>query len=221
MNQQSHLIMAHRTWEAIVMPGDLVIDATCGNGHDTLFLAKLALTSQSGALFAFDIQPQALENTQRLVQTELPADLYSRIKIIRNCHSKFPEEILTKSVKLIVYNLGYLPGGNKNQTTMTNTTLESIASAQELIADEGLISVTCYPGHPEGKVEEEALLTYAASLDPRKWNCTHHRWLNRKNSPTLLFISKGGNYFRTGSLDAIMASNSSNATNVRFCKKAF
>jgi hypothetical protein len=188
MNLKSHIVMAHNAWKEVVEPGDLVIDATCGNGHDTLFLAKLALTSQSGLLFAFDIQIQALSNTQKLLQAELPSGVYSRIRMVQGCHSLFTEEISPKSVKLVAYNLGYLPGGDKSQTTKTKTTLQSIAKAQELIADEGLISITCYPGHIEGKVEEDAVLSYAATLDPREWNCTHHRWLNRKNSPSLLFI---------------------------------
>jgi hypothetical protein len=89
-----------------------------------------------------------------------------------------------------VYNLGYLPGGDKQATTSSSTTLESLKAAAALIVAGGAISVTCYPGHPAGKVEEQAVLDYAASLPPAEWSCCHHRWTNRKEAPSLLLICK-------------------------------
>lgn len=185
---RSHLTLAHHFWETIVIPGDTVIDATCGNGHDTLCLAKLALTEDSGTVFAFDIQSKAIEKTKLLLQTNLSKDLTNRISLLQSSHKSFPKEILPKSVKLIAYNLGYLPGGDKKLTTMAESTLESLHSALKLISPEGMISITCYPGHSQGKIEEDAIIKYAASLDPRAWNCIHHRWINRPQSPNLMLI---------------------------------
>lgn len=186
---QSHLKMAHAYWEAIIKPQDVVIDATAGNGHDTLFMAKLA---KEGCVYAFDIQVEALEKTRIRLKNNLSEQQFLRIKLIQGCHSQFPEEIRPKSVKLIAYNLGYLPGGNKNNTTLTKTTLKSIENGLALIQVQGVISITCYPGHPEGKIEESAILDFASQLDRSQWNCSHHRWINRKNSPSLLFISRQG-----------------------------
>ncbi len=40
------------------------IDATCGNGFDTLFLCRTA--GENGHVKAFDIQEQAIERTRKL-----------------------------------------------------------------------------------------------------------------------------------------------------------
>lgn len=176
---QSHIDLAHSYWERLVLPNNTIIDATCGNGHDTLFLASL----NPGTLYACDIQEKAISTTK-----EKLGEHHQNVKFVLGCHSSFPEKIEEGSVKLIVYNLGYLPGGDKAFTTELESTLESIKSARDLIAPGGAISITCYPGHPEGAKEEEKLLEECSKLDPKKWNCCHHRWLNRKNSPSLLFL---------------------------------
>lgn len=186
----SHLDFARRFWESLVKKGDIAIDATSGNGHDTLLLSRLALTKNTGTVYSFDNQEEAIVSTRALLKSELEADLISRIHLEKRCHSRFPEEILPETVTLIVYNLGYLPGGNKNKTTLTSTTLESMIRAGELLVNGGVLSVTCYPGHPEGESEQEALLAFALTLSPRKWSCTHHRWCNRERSPSVIFIQK-------------------------------
>lgn len=175
----AHIDLAHQYWARLIQPGDTVIDATCGNGHDTLALAKLPV----GKIFAIDLQPEAIRSTRTRLKGH-------SVTYIEGCHSTFPEEIGRDTVRLIVYNLGYLPGGDKTKTTMTQTTLESIKNAQELIMNGGAISITCYPGHPEGKREEEAILEYVESLDPALWSCWHHRWINRYASPSLLLLQK-------------------------------
>ena len=186
----SHIDLAHKYWETLVKPGDLVIDATCGNGHDTLVLAELALTPNAGKLYACDIQQEAITSSEQLLLEKLGRDIVERIQFVHGCHSRFPNEILPASVRLVTYNLGYLPGGNKSKTTQTETTLESIKSAQEVIQDGGLISITCYPGHSEGKREEKQILDFSTKLDPKQWSCCSHRWTNRTNAPSLLLIQK-------------------------------
>lgn len=188
---QSHLDLAHSYWEKFVQTGDHVIDATCGNGQDTLFLAKLCLNESSGELYAIDILPKAVELTKKNLENSLTSSLLSRIHYIPGCHSTFPEEILPESVKLVVYNLGYLPGGgDKTKTTKVETTLQSLQHALELVQKGGMISLTLYPGHPEGEREESHILTFIKNLDPLKWNCCHHQWLNRHKSPSLLLLQK-------------------------------
>ncbi len=190
MRRRPHLQAAHQAWKSIVRPGDTVIDATCGNGHDALILAQLALTPQSGTLFAMDIQSQALVSAQQRLRAGLTPECLSRVKFIQSCHSKFPDEILPNSVKLVVYNLGYLPGGDKTITTKKDSSLASLKSALELLAPGGMICMTLYPGHSEGKEEEDLLLPYIASLDARLWLCQHQRWINRLNAPSLIFVEK-------------------------------
>lgn len=190
---QSHLDLAHSYWSQIVQIGDTVIDATCGNGHDTLKLCQLALSIDKGKVYALDIQAQAIHSTSHYLQTHLSPEQKRGVEFHQRCHSTFPDDIQPGSIKLIVYNLGYLPGGDKAQTTQRETTLQSLHQAQELLKPGGLISLTCYPGHAEGAKEQEFLLNYAASLSPYRWSCCHHCWLNRKQAPSLLIIQKALN----------------------------
>jgi SAM-dependent methyltransferase len=194
----SHLDLAHDYWQSILTTlspneNSIVVDATCGNGRDTLFLAQIGPSEKNRRkqrLIAIDKQPQAIENSKKLLQEQLPAESLSHIEFHTSCHSSFPADIPPASVILIVYNLGYLPGGDKNITTTLNTTLQSLQSALPLLRPGGLISVTCYPGHYEGKKEEKCLLEFAGSLPPSQWSSCHHRWLNRKEAPSLLLLQK-------------------------------
>ncbi len=179
---QSHLDLAHRYWSELLSVGDHVIDATCGNGRDTVILATLGAKT-----YSIDIQQNALNEAKLKVESKGIAQL---VTFIKGCHSKFPEEIESHSVKLIVYNLGYLPGGNKDVTTQVTTTLKSLEHALDLLVAGGMISITCYPGHEEGKREEEQLLYFCQNLSPREWSCCHHRWINRKLSPSLIILQK-------------------------------
>lgn len=188
---QSHIDLAHSYWKRIVLGGDLVIDATCGNGHDTLFLAQLNLSEQKkGKLIAIDRQQQAISATQSRLSINLEPELLKQIDFYCGCHSIFPKEISQGTVKLIVYNLGYLPGSDKTLTTMTNTTCKSLENALALICPGGVISMTCYPGHPEGRIEEERILQFSKTLSPEEWSCCYHQWTNRKDSPGLLLFQK-------------------------------
>jgi len=184
-----HLDLSKQYFKRLLTYGDIAIDATCGNGHDTLFIASSILTKDSGTVYTFDIQQDALESAKKLCSQNLiiPMD---RIHFLNQCHSEFPEVILENSVKLIVYNLGYLPGGNKAITTEANTTLKSIERSLELISSKGAISITCYSGHPAGKIEEDRILEFVSKLNPKKWCCCHHRFINREKAPSLLILQK-------------------------------
>jgi hypothetical protein len=181
-----HLNLGKEYWERHLAPGDTAIDATCGNGHDTLFLAKMPLS----ALFALDIQPAAIVKTQELLAEHLTDEELRRVSFLNMSHEDLRKVPCPLLPRLIVYNLGYLPGSDKSITTMTESTLASIVSALSILGEGGAISVTCYPGHEEGKKEEDAILEWAASLPSNKWEVRHHRWLNRKRSASLLWISK-------------------------------
>lgn len=172
------LKLGHSIWSEHLKEGSRAIDATCGNGHDTLFLAKQNLSH----LYVFDIQEKALLTTQERVGKR------KNISYHLGCHSLF--EGITPPVDLIVYNLGYLPGGDKSLTTQVETTLQSVQKGLSLLSPRGLMSLTLYPGHPEGKREEEALLDLTSAFSPKKFQVSHHRLLNRSNAPSLLLIQK-------------------------------
>lgn len=169
-----HLNQAYLYWKDLLKADDTVIDATCGNGKDSLRLTELV---PQGHVYTLDIQEAALQKARALIP-------HSNITYLLQSHVILP----STPVKLIVYNLGYLPGGNKDLTTMTATTLESLAKAAQLITIGGTLSITCYPGHEEGAREEQAIQRWVEDLDPQKWSITYHQW--REKSPTLFFIVK-------------------------------
>jgi SAM-dependent methyltransferase len=177
----SHLQLAHLLWEQILVPGDNVIDATCGNGHDTYFLAKLL--QGRGSLLGYDIQARAIEKTEERLK-----NLNEEERAIVSLHLASHEELPPILVKLIVYNLGYLPGADHQITTRLETTLASLERASALLVPGGALSVTCYPGHSEGKKESDALIDFFTSLPHARWSVSLHRWIQRgARAPFLIF----------------------------------
>lgn len=167
-----------------------MIDATCGNGNDTLVLSQFVLQKSGGRVWAFDKQQQAIEKTSALLAAHLSSEQLARVSLIRGCHSRLIEEIPPQSIQHIVYNLGYLPGGNKAITTKTETTLQSLTNALGLLKPGGSLSVTCYPGHREGKEEQEAVLRFFSSLSNGMWTICRHTWVNRPRAPSLFLLQK-------------------------------
>jgi hypothetical protein len=177
--------LAHHFWKDLLTLGDVAIDATCGNGKDSLILAKW-LQPLIGKLHCIDIQEQAIETTKALLQKETP-DFFSSVLFYQQSHEQLPE---VASVKLIVFNLGYLPSGDKSLTTKVDSTLQSIQNALEILSLGGVVSITCYPGHPEGKKEQQVLLGYLSTLDPIHYCFTSFFWGNRNASPSLFLVQK-------------------------------
>ena len=183
---RSHLDLAHSYWEHLLQEGDFAIDATCGNGHDTLKLIEI-LKEKKGGVIGIDIQSQAIAQTQKLLDSHSSKE---NVYLFEQSHEEFPSLAREHPIRLVVYNLGYLPGGDKQKTTLTMTTLTSVRKALDLIVPGGAVSITCYPGHPEGALEESALSELVAALSPALWNVCLHAFTNRKASPRLLFIQK-------------------------------
>ncbi|MFZ4773178.1 MAG: tRNA (mnm(5)s(2)U34)-methyltransferase [Chlamydiia bacterium] len=168
----------------VVQPFDLLIDATVGNGHDTLFLMNLAEERQCRVI-GFDIQTEALEAAKLRLKN-------SSIRLIHASHAEFDAYPEINHVGLILYNLGYLPGKDKNITTLGHSTLESIQKGLDRLRPLGGIGITCYSGHPEGQKEIALLEDLAASLDAKKYVSTWTHWTNRLHCPSVLLIQKMG-----------------------------
>lgn len=181
----SHLTLAHKYWNICGKKGGTFVDATSGNGRDSLYLAKNFLTSQSGKLFCIDIQSKAIEATQNLLSRSLSAAVLDRISYHLTCHTDI--EFLPPNIDIFVYNLGYLPGGDKSLTTNSQTTLLSLKKAMKYLNPNGIISIMSYPGHDRGKIELDSLLGFVSSL-PYKYIVGRHQWINRFRSPELFLI---------------------------------
>eukprot|EP00249_Psilotum_nudum_P007478 c20596_g1_i1 orf=125-946(+) len=151
--------VAHSVWHRIVKVGDTVIDATCGNGHDTLILARLvSRDSQQGHVYGFDLQQSALDITSLLLDKELTPFQREHVKLHQMCHSRLDEVVKDfDSVRVVAFNLGYLPGGNKSIITQATTTLRALESAKRIIKPGGLISIIAYVGHEGGRYYIESL----------------------------------------------------------------
>jgi hypothetical protein len=174
-----------------VKKGDYVIDATCGRGKDTLFLARQALTPESGRVVSMDIQQVALDSAKELLNKEIPEpSINKRIELIKMSHEQI-ESYITPSLKLITYNLGYLPGGDKSIVTQTSSTMKSLRSATHILPIGSWISITCYPGHSEGSKEEKDILEWIKTLPVDHWTVFMNSWPNNtKNGPSLILLEK-------------------------------
>lgn len=183
---QSAVRLAHHYWQQLLLPGSIVIDATCGNGKDTIQLLKLI--SPTGKIFACDIQAEAIARARTNIAIELSLEAIQQVFFIHGCHSTFPKEIHEASVSLIVYNLGYLPGADKTCITKPDTTLNSVQSALLLLKVGGALSIICYPGHAGGDEEELLIYQWSTRLSPESWIVCRHVWCNRNRAPSLIFI---------------------------------
>jgi len=166
----------------IVSQGDIVVDATVGNGNDTLFLAELV--GQKGKVYGFDIQKKALEKANQRIKKN---GLNDRVKLIQDGHENIDKYIDTK-VKGIMYNLGYLPGENKIITTKAYTTIISIGKALELLDKGGGISICIYTGHEEGAKECVEIINYLEKIDQSDYNIVKLEFINQKNNPPKLVL---------------------------------
>lgn len=137
------------------MRGDVVIDATAGNGHDSLFLAQQVLPG--GNVSIFDVQSEAIESTRRRLEQSGYKD---GVLYLKQSHAELSTHIPASyhgQVKAIFFNFGYLPGGDKKITTRGDTSLLALEQSASLLQSGGWLSLLLYPGHEEGRLEAEAV----------------------------------------------------------------
>ncbi|KAM7251245.1 hypothetical protein ACFE04_023128 [Oxalis oulophora] len=165
--------VAHLVWKRIVKQGDTVIDATCGNGYDTLALLKLVADHSGRArVYAFDIQEDAINATSSFLDHNVNPNEKQLVELFPICHSRMEQVVPSAApVRLVAFNLGYLPGGEKSLITESKTTLLALDAAKRIVLPGGLISLVVYVGHPGGREEFEAIEGFAAGLSVDDWVC--------------------------------------------------
>ncbi|HIW13027.1 MAG TPA: class I SAM-dependent methyltransferase [Candidatus Salinicoccus stercoripullorum] len=169
--------------QEIVRPGDTVVDATCGNGHDTKFLSEL--TGPDGHVLSFDIQSEAIENARELCSPAV------NIEFILDSHANVDDYLSGRPVKAGMFNLGYLPKGDKTITTEYRSTIRAIEKLFRSMVPGGRIIIVVYHGHPEGKLEKEALTSALAEWPQKESQILEYRFINQKNdAPYILCIEK-------------------------------
>ena len=162
--------------------GDTAVDFTMGNGYDTAFLSKTV--GESGKVYSFDIQQMALDSTAKNLKELGCPENYT---LIKDSHHKVLDYV-KGPIKAGMFNLGYLPGGDKSITTMRETTMPAIEAAISLLGADSVLNVAVYPGHAEGDAEGKMICDYLATLDRRKLCCTKIQILNSPTSPYFIVI---------------------------------
>lgn len=172
------------------------IDATAGTGQDTVFLSSIL--ADGGEILAMDIQEMALEKTARRLeqegfspekgafwQTLCRRERQQKIHLLLDGHEHMEAYAQPESVDLILFNLGYLPGGDHQLATKAETTICALEQALSLLKKEGMISLVIYSGGDSGFAEKNAVLSWLKELDSRKYLVVTESFYNRPNHPPL------------------------------------
>lgn len=169
----------------LLSEGDTCIDATVGNGKDIEALCRIV--GQNGHVYGFDIQEEALDQARRLLEDTVPESVYT---LIHASHSLVGDQV-TQPVDLVLFNLGYLPGGDKAITTLAETTIEAMESSLQLLKPGGKLTAVLYPGHEAGARESEAVKAWASHLNQKDFSAIVLTFTNQVNDPPqLLLIEK-------------------------------
>ena len=153
---------------------DIALDCTLGNGYDCDFLAN-----NFKKVIAFDIQEISIEKYKL---KNIP-----NVELILDSHDKLSNHIHS-NVDCIMYNLGFLPGGDKSITTCSSSSLSSIKQGLSLLKIGGIMTIAIYPGHYEGVIEKTCILEYTQSLPKNLYGVMKLEYINRNNNPPLLLL---------------------------------
>ena len=169
---------SHDLLQQVIKPGDLVVDATMGNGYDTAFLSDIV--TATGHVYAFDIQEQALIKTQEKLADK------QNVTLIQASHHLIANYLPADSeIKAAVFNLGYLPSGDKSIITHADTTIQALEWLLAHLSKQGRIVLVLYYGHAGGATEKDAVLEFAAQLPQEDYQVLTYQFINQKNCPPI------------------------------------
>ena len=178
---QNALKLCHAFWRERLRPGMTCVDATAGRGRDAEVLCRLI--GETGHLYAFDIQADAIESTrQRLTE----AGLLERATLIHASHSQMAAYV--PAADAVVFNLGYLPHGDHAIGTTAAESIPAVEAALRLIAEDGFVTICLYYGGDSGYAEHDALLEYLARLDAKRYTVMVQQFYNRPNCPPVFIV---------------------------------
>lgn len=169
--------------------GGWAVDATLGNGYDAVHLARCV--GPDGRVIGFDCQEEAVARSGRRLER---AGLSERVKLVRAGHEQMrrhvPEEAVGR-IGAVMFNLGYLPGGDHSVITRPRTTIGALDQATDLLRPGGIATVVLYRGHEGGEAEYTAVRSWAARTDQNEVSVLHYHFLNQRNQPPeLLTLEK-------------------------------
>lgn len=177
---QPVLAFARTLWRGCLNAGDHALDATAGNGHDSLYLAELV--GDAGRVWAFDIQTAALNATRARLQQH---GCLARVRLVADNHRQLADHV-PPGLAVAAFNFGYLPGGDKQITTQADSSVAALHAALGLLRPHGLITAVLYPGHAAGATEADAVLAWARSLPQQRYAVLRYGFENQRNRPPFL-----------------------------------
>ena len=175
----------HHLWDDVLPQANIVVDLTCGNGHDTLYL--LQHSHSKAKIYAIDVQKEAIQSTMERWREKAP-ETYHRVCVLQGSHDTILETYPISNIDLIVANLGYLPNGNHSIMTHEDTTIQAIAIGLQNLSVDGLCTIVAYPGTERGFIESKAVETYLSSIDQTVYHCSTWHPINQKHNPPILYI---------------------------------
>ena len=174
--QFNTLALVHDFLRREVRPGAFCIDATAGKGRDTALLCRLV--GPTGRVLAFDVQPEALEQTRALLERE---GLEARL--ILDSHADMERYAAPESADCIVFNFGRLPGGDPHIFTQAESSVAALDAALRLLRPGGALAAAIYSGGENGYAERDAVLEFLRRLDPKRFSVLYCSWPNRPGDP--------------------------------------
>ncbi len=176
---KNSLGISHDIVKQVIGKGDIVIDATAGNGNDTLFLAEIV--GVEGHVYSFDVQRKALQNTYAKLRDK---NLLDCVTLIQDGHEKM-DQYVNCNIKAVMFNLGYLPGGDHSIHTKAHTTIEAIQKSLNLIVRNGIVMLVIYYGGDSGFDEKEAVMDLLKEIDSKTYTVLVHDFVNQINCPPI------------------------------------
>lgn len=184
INYNNSLHFQRTLWLDILKHAKIIVDATCGNGYDLLYLYKHSL--KKSHIYTFDIQENALQySKERLFST---TEYTNKVTFICDNHKNLNNHNIPTPYDLVVFNLGYLPKGDHSLTTKAESTILAIKSAMENLSKYGLITVVAYPGTPYGELEKNEVYDFLKTISQKTFDIAHWKPINQKNNPPELFM---------------------------------
>ena len=168
--------------EQVIEQGDIVVDATMGNGYDTKYLAQMV--GENGFVYSFDIQEEAIKSTRKKLEKE---NLSDRVKLILDGHENM-DKYIEKEVSCVVFNLGYLPRAERMIITKPNTTIKAIEHSLNLLKPNGIVSIAIYTGHEGGPEERDSVYDFVKELNQDEFSVMESKFINQVNNPPQLIL---------------------------------
>ncbi|MDO5601715.1 MAG: class I SAM-dependent methyltransferase [Oscillospiraceae bacterium] len=172
------LSLSHLLLERQIGPGAFCVDATAGGGRDTAFLCRLC--GPGGRVLAMDVQPEAVRRTGLLLKEQgLTA------QVVCDGHENLLRYLRPGEADAVVFNLGWLPGGDHGCFTRPETTLPALKAALTAIKPGGMVSVCIYYGRNNGFEEKDAVTAWMKTPDSRRYTVLVTEFANRPGCPAL------------------------------------